>query len=169
MNLGGRRIKNDELCACFVRMGFVGVSAFLASGNVVFEAAGDDTAELGGRIEEGLRSDLGYEVPTFLRSAEEVRAIAGRQVFSEEEMATRGKLQVMLLARTAGGAARKTVLSLETDRDRLALHGRELYWLPSGSILDSELDLAAIERSLGPATMRTRRTLERLAAKHLEL
>ena len=38
MNLGGRRLMNDELCSHFTALGFTGVSAFLASGNVLFEA-----------------------------------------------------------------------------------------------------------------------------------
>ena len=70
MNLGRRRIKNGELCACFADMGFSSVAAFLASGNVIFDAALDDPASLSARIESGLRQALHYDVPTFLRSAE---------------------------------------------------------------------------------------------------
>ena len=53
-----------------------------------------------------------------------------------------------------------------TDEDRLALDGRELYWLPSGGISDSALDLTAIERTLGAITIRTKTTVEQIAAKY---
>ena len=43
---------------------------------------------------------------------------------------------------------------------------RELYWLPSGRMLETTLDLKAIERLLGPLTMRTKNTVEQIAAKH---
>ena len=44
MNLGRRRIKNPELCAAFEDIGFTNVSAFLASGNVIFDADESDLA-----------------------------------------------------------------------------------------------------------------------------
>ena len=55
---------------------------------------------------------------------------------------------------------------MSTDEDRLAIEGRELYWLPSGGTIDSELDLKTIGSALGLATMRTKGTIERIAAKH---
>ena len=165
MNLGRRRIKNPKLCTCFVEMGFTDVSAFLASGNVLFEASGTRVERLSVQIEEGLESSLGYAVPTFLRTGDEVRAIAGYEPFTAEELAAGGKPQVALLGGRPGRAARETVLGLATPEDRLAIHHRELYWLPSRGILDSELDLALVEKTLGVWTMRTKRTLERLAVK----
>jgi len=167
MNLGRRRIKNDELCACFVEMGFEGVSAFLASGNVVFDAPGADAAELSSQIEAGLESSLAYKVPTFLRTAAEVRAIAERQPFSGDQLEAGGKPQVVLLGSRPGKPARDSVLGLATSGDLLAIEGSELYWLPSGSILDSELDFGHVERLLGVTSTRTKRTLERLAARFL--
>ena len=79
--------------------------------------------------------------------------------------ASKGKLQVSLLPKKPTAAARKKVLALATEEDRLAIEGRELYWLPSGGMLESELDLKAIEDALGPGTMRTKGTIEQIAAK----
>lgn len=76
MNLGGRRITNSDLCACFEAMGLTGVAAFLASGNVVFETDPEEPEALARRIEQGLQHQLGYAVPTFLRTAEEIRSMA---------------------------------------------------------------------------------------------
>jgi hypothetical protein len=55
---------------------------------------------------------------------------------------------------------------MSTDADRLAIEGRELYWLPSGGMLDSALDLEAIESLLDRSTRRTKATIEQIAAKH---
>ena len=63
-------------------------------------------------------------------------------------------------------AARKKALALAPDEDRLAIEGRELYWLPSGGISDSDLDLTAIDTALGEGTMRTMGTIEQIAAKY---
>ena len=43
--------------------------------------------------------------------------------------------------------------------------GRELYWLPSGGISESDLDLKTLEGLLGPWTMRTKGTVDQIAAK----
>ncbi|MEO7995136.1 MAG: DUF1697 domain-containing protein [bacterium] len=167
MNLGKRRITNEDLCACFSALGCAQVSAFLASGNVVFESKLKDEAKVQALIEKGLKEALNYTVPTFLRSADEVCAIAAHQPFTEDQVkASRGKPQVGLLATSPGAAARKLVLSLSTTDDCLDIHGRELYWLPSGGILETGLDLKAIEKALGPMTVRTFNTMERLTAKH---
>jgi len=61
---------------------------------------------------------------------------------------------------------RKEVLAMSTEEDWLAIKGRELYWLPSGGTIDSDLDLKAIGSLLGLSTMRTKGTIERIAAKH---
>jgi uncharacterized protein (DUF1697 family) len=45
------------------------------------------------------------------------------------------------------------------------IEGRELYWLPSGGLLESDLDLKAIEKLLGADTRRTMGTIEQIAAK----
>ena len=165
MNVGGHRLTNAELTAHFEALGFTGVTPFLASGNVVFQAG--RKTRVGERIELGLREALGYDVPTFLRTAAEVREIAARQVFDATQLATRGKEQVMLLAKRPSAASRKTVLALATGDDLLAVQDRELHWLPSGGLLDSDLDFALLERTLGPTTTRTKNTISRLAAKHL--
>ena len=167
MNLGRRRIKNDELRAAFEAMGFENVSAFLASGNVVFDTGGTDTDAVAASIEAGLKNSLGYDVPTFLRTAGEVNAIADHTPFADVEGGNRSKMQVVMFGDAVDESARTAVLGLSNDQDRLELAHRELYWMPDGNFLDSQLDLKAIESILGPFTIRTKNTMERLAAKFL--
>src|SRR5215218_4113817 len=156
MNLGKRRIKNDELRAEFETLGFEDVVTFRASGNVIFGAAKKSESALTTEIEGGLGEALGYEVPVFLRSCAEVAAIAAQEPFPPKEVAaSKGKLQVTMLAKKPTAAARKKVLGLATEEDRLDLVARELFWLPRGGTLESELDLKAIEKALGKGTQRT--------------
>jgi uncharacterized protein (DUF1697 family) len=166
MNLGGRRIKNDALRAEFEALGFDEVATFRASGNVIFASAKKSESALTKTIEAGLGEALGYEVPVFLRSGAEVAAIAAQEPFPAKAVAaSKGKLQVSLLAKKPTAAARKKVLALATDEDLLALEGRELYWLPGGGTIESELELKAIDAALGKGTMRTMGTIEQIAAK----
>jgi len=166
MNLGGRRIKNEELRAEFETLGFADVGCFRASGNVVFSAKGSE-AKLTSQIEAGLGEALGYEVPVFLRSAKELGALAAHEPFDAAEVkASKGKLQVALLSKKPAARPRKQALAEAGDEDRLAIEGRELYWLPSGGISDSDLDLKSIEAVVGPWTMRTMGTIEQIVAKY---
>lgn len=167
MNLGNRRITNDELCAHFAELGYPDATAFLASGNVVFSAEDEDPDGLARRIEEGLREALGYEVPIFLRAADEVRALATSEPFSAQQLAaSEGKLQVALLGAEPSTDDRATVLALCPDDEHLRFDGRQLYWLPATGVSGSDLDWKAVDRILGTVTIRTRRTLERIAAKY---
>lgn len=166
MNLGGRRIANDDLRAACERLGLGGVATFRASGNVICEADADGR-EVSLRIEAGLGDTLGYEVPVFLRSCRQVVRIAERDPFPAEQIeASAGKLQVALLSDRPGKPVGRQALAMATDDDRLAIEGSELYWLPSGGISESALDLKALESMLGPWTMRTVGTIEQIAAKH---
>lgn len=167
MNLGGRRITNEGLRAEFEALGLEDVATFRASGNVVFSAGKGGEAALTKRIEAGLSDALGYEVPVFLRSCAELAEIAAGEPFEAKLVAaSKGKLQVTFLAKAPAAAARKKVLARSTDADRLAISARELYWLPSGGISESDLDLKAIDTALGSGTMRTMGTVEQIAAKH---
>ena len=167
MNLGSRRLKNEELRSHIEELGFQRVVTFRASGNLILSAARGRPDAIATRIEKGLNRALGYQVPVVLRSGAEVCEIAARLPFDRDLIAaSSGKLQVTLLRETPPARARKQVLGMATDADRLAISARELYWLPSGGVLDSALDIKAIAALLGEATMRTKGTIDQLVAKH---
>jgi uncharacterized protein (DUF1697 family) len=169
MNLGNRRIRNEELRAHFEALECEEVATFRASGNVVFAGSGKAPAQLQARLEAGLGDLLGYEVPIFIRTAKEVREIAAHEPFPAGDVeASKGKLQVAMLPGKPTAAAKQEALALGSEEDRLAVHGRELYWLPSGGISESELDLKAAESAVGPWTMRTKGTIDQIAAKYFE-
>ena len=166
MNVGGHRISNADLGAAFAALGFESVATYRASGNVIFESAGRPEGELIAAIEEGLEEALGYAVPTFLRGAAELRAIAAFEPFDLGRVAaSAGKLQVSLLSRRPTAEQREAILSLASDADPLVVAEREIHWLPSGGQLDSELDLDAIAALVDPLTMRTMGTIRGIAAK----
>jgi uncharacterized protein (DUF1697 family) len=167
MNLGGRRIKNEELRREFEVLGLSEVSCFRASGNVVFASDQTDEEKLTALIEAGLGEALGYEVPVFLRGAGELRKVAECEPFDSAALkGSKGKPQVAFLRAKPRATARKEALSMASEEDRLAVEGRELYWLPQGGLSESDLDLKAISAALGPTTIRTMGTVEQIAAKY---
>jgi uncharacterized protein (DUF1697 family) len=167
MNVGGHRLSNVELRGHFEELGFSEISTFRASGNVVFAGAREPVEELAAQIEAGLERSLGYAVPVFLRTADEVQRIAAHRPFEPSSIeASKGKHQVAMLGAKPAAKIRKQVLAMAGREDLLAFGNRELHWLPSGGILDTALDFKAIERLLGPMTTRTMGTVELLAARY---
>lgn len=163
MNLGNRRIKNDELRAHFEALdGLSDVATFLASGNVIFDA-GAEPRELETGIETHLREALEYEVATFVRSLDELASVAGRDPFPESGEPG-WKMHVLFLKETAGDGAGKRLSEIATEDDRFHVSGREAYWLRRGGLSDSKLMPADLERAVGAdtSTMRTRNTVQRL-------
>ena len=145
INLPGRKVTGDQLRACFEELGLNEVATFRASGNVIFTAARKvDAAQL----ERGLKKSLGYEVATFVRTAAEIKAIAGHDPFDARRLkASKGKLQVVLLPAKPAASARKQILALHSNDDLLALDGRELYWLPSGGLMESAVGMNGITKA----------------------
>jgi uncharacterized protein (DUF1697 family) len=169
MNIGGRRITNADLRLHFEAIGLAEVGLFRASGNVVFTAGSQAPAALVERLERELEGRLGYAVPVFLRTAAEVLEVARAEPLPPEAVAaSKGKLQVMLLLEAPSPAVREEVLGLAPAEDQLAFGRRELYWLPRAGLLESALDLKAVTGKLGPATVRTKGTMEQIARKFFQ-
>jgi uncharacterized protein (DUF1697 family) len=168
VNLGAKRkASSSDLRATFEELGYEDVATFRTSGNVVFGAPRASERKLVAEIEKGLAKSLGFEVTVFLRDEAQIKAIVERKPFKPAELkSSKGKLQVALLARKPTAKARKKALAAATDDDKIAVSERELYWLPSGGTKDSALGQTAIDELIGPATMRTKGTIEQLAAKY---
>jgi uncharacterized protein (DUF1697 family) len=167
VNVGGRIVKMEELRGLFAAAGFSNVETFIASGNVIFDTRAKPGPALEGKIEEALRNALGYDVPTFVRSLEEVAAAAGRSLFPEKEVAAAGALLVGLLKPPVDPAAGKRLNAIDPTQHTFKIVGSELYWLCKVRQSETRLTPAQIERALGGATtMRAISSIRKLAAKH---
>lgn len=168
INLGNRRLKNDELRTHFEQIGLERVATFRASGNVVFaDPEGESEAKLQARVEKELEERLGYDVAVFLRSFEELAAVAAMEPFdAEAAKRAEGKLQVLFLPQRPTAKAKKDGLSQAGEEDPMKIVGRELYWLPAVGLSKTKIDLKAIDKALGRGTMRTMGTVEQIVAKH---
>ena len=169
INIGGRRASSKQLTAALEEDGFQNVTAFRASGNLIFDADRALEAALTKRVDEALTTGLGFEVRSFLRTAAQVRAIAAFEPFPPKIRAkSQGKLQVALLAKPLPKRERDEVLALATDSDPLSVSGRELYWLPSGPTMQTDLDLRLLDKLVGENTRRTKNMISEIAAKFLD-
>lgn len=165
MNLGGRRIKNPELCAAFEALGFADARAFLASGNLVFRAA-EGPSRTAKALEAGLLRELGYPVTVFVRTPKQVASLAEAAPFADRPTPSgRGKPQVVFLQGKLSAAKAKAIHSLASDREWLAARSTEIFWYPHDGIAESSLNFTALEKITGVTTVRTQTTLQRMHHK----
>lgn len=167
INVGGRNISMAALKAEFEALGFGAVETFIASGNVAFTAGGKSAAALERKIETRLAASLGYEVATFLRTPEEVAAVAAARPFPATEMnSAENTVFVAFLGEAPSPAAAKKLDGFSTPGDAFRVLGREAYWLRRGRMSDSKFSGAVLEKALGmPATLRNSTTVRKIAAK----
>lgn len=167
MNLGARRLTNDELVAAMASCGCDDVEAYQASGNVVFNDE-RDADRLADALEDGLEAELGYPVPVFLRDADDVRALAASAPFTDDQLsASDGKRQVVFLHDEPSTDVLREVAALVPDGDVLVPAGRELHWLPAAGLSDTAMDLRRLDQLVGGTTIRTHGTVEHIARKFL--
>jgi uncharacterized protein (DUF1697 family) len=166
INVRGRTVRMERLRDLFVSAGFGGVETFIASGNVIFESRSGSIPSLERRIEQALAGALGYPVATFVRRVRDLPAIAQHQPFrAGPEGTPEGNLYIGFLRGPLSPTARCELLHLASAASEFDVRGSEFYWLVRGNLLDAGVSGAALDRLLGPATVRNRNTVVRLAKK----
>jgi uncharacterized protein (DUF1697 family) len=167
MNLGGHRVTNAELSAIFKKVGVSGVETFIASGNLIFEAPKKDAATLQQRLEARLEKDLGYAVPTFLRTERELVVMAGQLPFKPARHKTARTFTVGLLEAPMSPAAIKELATHNSAESDFVVLGREVYWLCQVGQSESAFFKVPFDRRFKVgSTWRNINTLNRLVDKY---
>lgn len=172
INVGGHRVKMDRLRELFGEMGFTDVATFIASGNVIFDAASDDGGALEAQVEQALASALGFEVPTFIRSAEGLADVAERAAAAATAAGLDGEgacTYVLFAKEALSDEVAASLRELESAYDRFVVNGREVFWLLAGKMSESPLFKGnAVARALGDTehTARNLTSVRKLLAKH---
>ena len=168
INVGGHTVKMDRLRELFVAMGFADVETFIASGNVIFTTPETNLPALEQTIEGALRSALGYEVATFIRTPAELTAIVRYEPFAAADLQAEGHgLYVAFVKVDPSPSAEARLQGFTTAIDAFRVRGREIYWLCRKKSSESTFSGAILEKNLGQAaTMRNITTVKKLAAKY---
>ena len=167
INVGGHVVTMATLRKEFEALGLQQVETFIASGNVIFTARTADLAALEKTIEARLRQSLGYEVATFVRTCDEVAAVAGYRAFPAAQIDDAATLYVGFVERPLSAADTRAVMTFKTEVDDFRVKGREVYWLRKTRQTDSPFKYVSLEKKLKiRVTFRGLNTVARLAAKH---
>ena len=170
INVGGRFVKMADLAMHCTALGLTDVQTFIASGNVIFRSHTRSTSTLAKAIEDGLEPLLGFRSDAFVRTDNELHAIAQRamsyQASFRASVAPQGEVNVAMLARPLSPMQVAALAGLRSDLDDFAHLGTEVYWLCKSKQSDSKFSNAVFERKLGAkATFRRSSMLERLAGQ----
>lgn len=167
INVGGRTVRMTELCELFERARFRDVQSVIASGNVLFSSRVSDTATLEARVQGALRKGLGYEVPTFIRTADELDAVVAHEPFDVRDPVIESHTVHVIFTRAPIDPTRAAAIAaLGTAYDELHVFGREVFWRTRGRSSDSKITPSAFARAFGePGTARNITTVRKLAAK----
>lgn len=166
LNLGNRRLTNDELREAVEGAGLDGVATYQASGNVVFDDPGGSPDAVAQQLAAHLEATLGYPVDTFVRRLYALEEIAGWPAVREAEEED-FKVHVIFVHEPPADAVIRTLESLEGEDDRFRVRSREIYWFRRGRLSDSPIDASNPGALTGGATstMRTIGTLRRIVKK----
>lgn len=168
INVGGHTVKMDYLKSLFHAMDFNNVETFIASGNVIFDTDAEDKKKIEKKIEEHLKSELGYEVKTFIRTPNELKDIINFRPFKTIDHTLKvNTLMIAFLPETPLPGAQKNLQVFKTETDDFLINGTEVYWLTGKKISDSKFSGALLEKTLGmPSTMRNSTTVRKIAEKY---
>lgn len=168
INLGKRRLPMSRLKALFEELEFDEVETFIASGNVLFTSEQTDVGRLESRIARHLEASLGYIVDTFVRSADEVVAIARAKIFPEKDKAGI-TIHVGFMHQPLAPAVARKFAALRTTANEFQVKSREYFWLSRGPTSDWKVwTLPAIKAlRLPTSSMRNLTSIRKLVAKHL--
>jgi uncharacterized protein (DUF1697 family) len=169
INLGKRHLPMSQLRDLFEELGFDDVETFIASGNIVFSSKVKDASQLESRIANHLEASLGYNVDTFVRTAEEVAKIGRTRVFPEDGQAGI-TIHVGFLQQKLAPEVAREFAAVRSDKDEFRVIGREYYWLCRVRTSDSKIWMRPQIKALRlpTSTMRNMTSLRKLIAQHID-
>lgn len=155
VNVGGTgKLPMTELKAICEDAGFQNVRTYIASGNVVFEAAHAEAA-LKQMLEERLQRYAGKPVGVLVRSGEEMAGVLAANPFADQPG---NRVVAIFLDAPPPASALHDISGLKDER--LALGRREIYVHYGDGMADSRLKIKAAVQG----TARNMNTVAKLAA-----
>ncbi len=157
VNVGGRnKVSMAELRRVFEDAGCDSVRTYIQSGNVVFEHEAPDRAVL----EEAVADAFGVQSAIVLRSARQMRRLAGAHPFGADT----SKSVVAFLAEKPKRTDLRALSELDVAPDRFEVVGPDVVMHYPNGYGGARLSAAVLEKRLGvAATARNWRTVTRLA------
>ncbi len=151
INVGGHNVKMEDLRGLFAELGFTNVRTYIQTGNVFFESDKALPRDLASRIETYLENRLGYKVPTFVRTVEQLQTTLNKAPFTDIELTPDTRHMIVFVSSEIPKTAKFPLLSPKGDYEIIGAMSGELYvvvHLINGKFLSSNF----IEKTFDVAT-----------------
>ncbi|WP_420443494.1 DUF1697 domain-containing protein [Candidatus Poriferisodalis sp.] len=166
INVGNHnRVPMAQLRSVLVDRGYHDVATVLQSGNVILTAESAVPEEVAAAVQQLLSEEFDVNVPCVARTADQIRAVLGRNPL-REAATDNSRYLVNFLSEEPGVAAAAVLLEEDHSPEALAIAGTEAFvWTPEG-VKAMTLSYAYLEKRLGiVATARNWNTLQKIATK----
>lgn len=167
MNLGARnRVAMADLREMAAGLGHLDVTTHLASGNLLFtDARAQPEAALGAELESAIERRFGVRTRIALRRPAELAELV-RALDAHVAGLDPARVAVVFLLAPPAGSAPDAVAALaaELAHFRFAAQGRQVVLHADDWLRAMGAAQAAVERALGPGTVRNWNTVRKLAA-----
>ena len=169
INVGGHTVRMDYLKKLFEKIEFLNVETFIASGNVIFETNSKTIDSIKKKIETELEKSLGYKVPTFIRTTDELKIIADYKPFKKSDLNNeQNSMYIGFLDNQPDKDSQKKVLALSDKANEFHFNKKEMYWLCKKKFSDSGITGNKLEKALGMSTtVRNSTTIRKMVTKFL--
>jgi uncharacterized protein (DUF1697 family) len=137
-----------ELKALHETLGLKNVTAYLQTGNIIFESADTDTNQLTAQLASAVVQKFGFHVEVMVRTAAELKALVARNPYLNQPAKEPQWIVVMFLAGRPEEAAKQALRSAYSGPEEFAIDAQELFiYYPEG-IGRSKFTNAFIEKKL---------------------
>jgi len=159
INVGGNRsLPMRELVELLAGLGLQNIQTYIQSGNVIFETAERDTAQLARRISQAVEHKRGFGPEVLLLETADLENAVASNPYPQGESNPK-TLHVFFLASDPPAPDLKKLESIKLEAEHFTLKGRLFYLYAPEGIGRSKL-AAGIEKALGvPATGRNWQTV----------
>lgn len=166
INVGGHhKVPMAELRKTMEQLGFTKVITLLNSGNVIFDASGEEAA-LEEQLAARLEKEFGFPIPVLLRTDNEILQLHNSRPFEKIEVTPDTRLYVSFLKQTPERQVSLPWTSEDGSYRIISIEGRAICSVLDVSVTNTPKGMDAVEQLFGKTiTTRNWNTIERIAGK----
>jgi uncharacterized protein (DUF1697 family) len=165
INVGGnRKILMKDLKSLIESLGFLNVETYIQSGNVIFESDQKcSNAKLEEKIQQAIAESFGFDIPVFVRSAEEWTESIANNPFWKEKNGDIDRLHLTCLKEVPSPELLEKIKLFQYLPDRYEVIGKDVFIFCAAGYGSSKLTNPFFESKLKTsATTRNWKTVMKL-------
>ena len=163
INVGGhRKVPMAELRQLMTDLGFGQVKTYIQSGNIIFNADTEETAQLAEKIQKAILEHFGFEVPVICLTAETLQQAVKNNPFATEATPLT-QLHLSFLNKVPEKSLAEALQEIDLSPDQFHLQNTFIYLNIPGKYHKTKLSNALFEKKLKvSATTRNWKTVMKL-------